>query len=311
MVKLNNLPGYYFIKQKIKNKISFDLKSNILLFSDPRGGSTWFSECLVSATNLPLIWEPLHIKKVEELNKLNFGWRQFIDQHNKDEEVKGFFIKLFEGQIKSDWIYQFSSLRSLFFAKSGIFKICRGNQLIPYLVSNFQFQNKPIYFVRHPFAVVASQLKQGGWSTTSERFSLEEISKDALKVVHKDFLLSLKTKEEVLTANWALTNKIPLEHPSNNKSWITITYEEFIEDPASTFARIENVWGRKLNINKINFNKVSFTTLDKVKFNTDDQISKWKTQLTEEQIENMAKVLSYFQIKLYTSDPYPTIRYNT
>lgn len=310
MKRTNKLPGYYYLKKSVRNNTVFDLKSNILLFSDPRGGSTWFSECLTSALKLPIIWEPLHIRKVEELKDLNFGWRQFIHEQNEDKNIKAFFEKLFKGKIKSDWLYQYSSFSSLLFSKSAIFKICRGNQIIPYIVHNFQFEQIPIYFVRHPFAVVASQLKQGGWSNNTGKMSLSEISKDELKKEHKNFLLKLRTKEEVLVANWCLTNKIPLKHKFNDKKWITITYEEFIEDPLSTFKRIEKRWNINLKTNKIDFSKNSFTTVDKVESNFEDQINKWKTQFSKQQIDDMCNVLNYFDIKLYTVAPFPTKRYN-
>ena len=310
MFKPKSFPGYYFIKRQVRNNTSFDIRSNVILFSDPRGGSTWFSECLVSALNVPLIWEPLHIGQVKELKSLNFGWREYIREDNKDEKIKDFFSKLFEGKIKSDWLYQYSSLANIFVSKSAIFKICRGNQMIPYLTNNFDFHLKPIYLIRHPLAVVSSQLRQGGWSDTSNMMSLEEITNDPLKAPHKEFLSNLNTKEEILTANWCLVNKIPVEHPFNTIKWITVTYEEFILEPEKTFERLEREWGKNLNIDRINFNKSSFTSVEEVKAKSEKQLTKWKTQLTTSQIKKMLKVLTYFDIKLYTEQPLPTKKFN-
>ena len=305
----NKLPGYYFIKKHVRNKTRFNIKSNILLFSDPRGGSTWFSKCLVTALDKPLIWEPLHVRNVKELKSLNFGWREYVEENSDDPNVKDFFLKLFEGKLTSDWLYQYTSFKHLYFSNSAIFKICRGNQMIPYLINNFEFQYKPIYLVRHPFAVVASQLKQGGWSNVSPQMNVENIKKDPLKSPHEEFLVSLKTKEEVLTANWCLTNKISLDHKFNNKKWITITYEEFIEDTKFTFERLEKEWNKFLDINKIDFNKNSFTSIDNVA-NSEKQLTKWKSQFSHVQIEKMLKVLNYFKIDLYNKDLFPTKRFN-
>jgi hypothetical protein len=157
---------------------------------------------------------------------------------------------------------------------------------------------------------VSSQLRHGGWSHASNKMTIEEITNDPLKAPHKEFLSNLNSKEEILTANWCLVNKIPLEHTFNTIKWITVTYEEFILEPEKTFERLEREWGKNLNIDKIDFNKSSFTSVDKVKAKSEKQLTKWKTQLTNKQIAKMLKVLTYFDIKLYTEQPLPTKKFN-
>ncbi|ARN76531.1 hypothetical protein BST97_00105 [Nonlabens spongiae] len=310
MAMLKKIPGYYVVKKYVRNHTRFDKDLNFLLFADPRGGSTWFSECLVSILNKPLIWEPLHLKRVEELKPLKFGWRQYVGEDCSEIEIKNFFSKLFEGRLKSDWLYNHTSLWKLYTSNSAIFKFCRGNQLLPYLVEVFDLKYKPIYFIRHPFAVVASQLKQGGWSNTSTGFSSNEIDHDPLKRRHREFLLSLTTKEEVLTANWCIVNKVPLEHKLNNIKWITITYEEFLQDPEKTFRRIQKEWNKNLDTTKVDFNKNSVTSIEEVTTESKLQLAKWKNQLSELQIWRMLKVLRYFDIEIYSEDALPHQRFN-
>src|SRR5690606_10339837 len=84
-----------------------------MIFSDPRGGSTWLMEIVKQVTEKPILWEPLHINKVAELKELGFGWRQFIPENTNWVEANEFFNQLFKGKILNSWIMQQTSKREL------------------------------------------------------------------------------------------------------------------------------------------------------------------------------------------------------
>lgn len=54
-------------------------KNTILIFSNPRGGSTWLAEILNSIPSLAI--EPLKLGKLKEFNKLNFCRYQPIPEN--------------------------------------------------------------------------------------------------------------------------------------------------------------------------------------------------------------------------------------
>ena len=275
----------------------------LLVFSDPRGGSTWLAEILKSIPSTALLWEPLHLNFVKQLNTLNFGWRQYIPDDFEWPDAKFFFEQVLSGKVINEWTISNSTLLEYVHAKYFIVKICRGNMLLPWLTNNFNFKFKPIYLVRHPFAVVNSQLKQGGWDQVSNKFKIPETPFNDNFLIHKDYLNSLKSREEILTAIWCISNNTPMSHPNNNKKWITIYYENLLIEPDKCMSKIFNIWGIPIPEGiEETYGKKSRTALKNTNIeNPYNQLSRWERELTRHQIKNMQNVLDYFEFKTYSS----------
>tara|TARA_B100001146_G_C16195365_1_gene441374 strand:- start:2084 stop:3034 length:951 start_codon:yes stop_codon:yes gene_type:complete len=310
-MKINQFPGYYFLKKKTFFLIRFKPQSNILIFADPRGGSTWLTEIIKEITKLPLLWEPLHVRKMPSLQPLNFSYRQYINETCSESGVNFFFSRLFKGELRDSWLYsQEKNTLKLFKSHAAIIKFCRGNLLLPYLTENFRFKKKPVYLLRHPLAVVASQLKQGGWDKVDSKVDLSKISAYPYDIKNLEFLKKINTKEEVLTVQWCLHNKYVIEHSKNNKNWITITYEEMVMQPEETLARILKSWQIKKDLKYINFQKKSFTSINHEEYKKEERLTKWKTQFNEQQINRMLEILNFFEINLYNTSIMPLTLFN-
>ena len=310
-MKINRFPGYYFLKKTTFFLIQFKPQSNILIFADPRGGSTWLTEIIKEITKLPLLWEPLHVRKMSSLQPLNFSYRQYINENSSDSEVKLFFNRLFKGELRDSWLYsQEKNTLKLFKSHAALIKFCRGNLLLPYLTENFRFEKKPVYLLRHPLAVVASQLKQGGWNKVDSKVDLSKISAYPYDIKNLEFLKKINTKEEILTVQWCLHNKYVIEHSKNNKNWITITYEEMVMQPEETLDRILKIWQVKRNLEYINFQKKSFTSINRKDYKKEERLTKWRDEFTEQQIEKMLEILIFFEIDLYNYSIMPLTLYN-
>ena len=289
-------------------KKSFIPEDQILIFSDPRGGSTWLSELMNCIPKTMILWEPLNKLHVKEIQYLNFGWRQFIPENEEWPEAKCTFDKILSGKIRNEWTLLRTDVKSFEEANKMIVKLCRGNALLPWMVNQYEFNFKPLYLIRHPFAVVNSQLKQGGWNSNFAKFQVPDIPYNELYQKHQKFLSNLRSKEEVLTAIWCLTNKIPIESKSNNK-YIKIHYEDLVIKPNHILEMIFNNWGISMP-DKIHtkIRKASSTSLEKNDVsNYEEFISQWKRQLSKKQILKMSVVLRYFGIELYTGNSiFPT-----
>ena len=296
--------------KRLSDRIEFKPLNNYLVFSDPRGGSTWVTELVKSITSCPIIWEPLFIRKVFEFKKLGFSWRQFIPENQAWPEAYKEFDKLFKGKILNHWTASNSNITELKSSDQLLIKFCRGNQLLPWLTNHFHFKFKPIYVIRHPFAVVASQLKQGGWDYKFERFHIPQGPNNEIYQEHKEFLSSIKSKEEALTATWCLCNSVPLRHKMNNNNWPTLNYEEIVLNPQKSMDRILTEWGLKADTKMLNFEKPSRTALAGSSALGKDKIESWLKVFDARQIKKMVMVLDYFSIEEYTSNPYPEIVYN-
>ena len=250
-----------------------------------------------------VIWEPLFIEKKSYLDKINFGWRQTIPEESKWPEALSFFCNLFAGKtIKRNNLY-LNGFEKLINADTLIFKFVRGNRLLPWITNNFNFKYAPIYFVRHPFSVVASQIKHGGWNKV-EKYNIPNTPYNEIYTENADFLCSLKSIEEFNTATWCIHNLETLRNSRSNKDWIVIFYENFIENPEYELNRISEKWGIKIQTN-IDYSKPSKTASSEANLKSPkQQIMSWQNKFSKDQIQKMDRVLEHFNCEYYSSKSY-------
>jgi hypothetical protein len=295
---------------RVSKQMDKNPRENYLIFGDPRGGTTWIAEVIQSVIPTSLIWEPLSIGTVKEFRNLNFGWRQFIPEEAKWPEAQFAFEKVFRGKLLNHWTAAYTSPEQLKTENPLLIKFCRGNQLLPWLINNFSFKNKPLYLIRHPFAVVASQLKQGGWNFHYDGFKIPEIPFNMIYKKHESFLMQLETKEESLVAYWCMTNQEVLNHPKNNKAWITVQYEDLVLNGIQSWKRIFSEWGIEIDSENIVLDNKSKTTVKGSPISGKSQVEYWTTKFDSDQISRMTAVLEYFEVKVYNENPYPLIRFS-
>ncbi len=300
--KLIHLSRKHLLRNLAPKKI-YDPANNHYIFADPRGGSTWLMEIIQSITNEPVIWEPLDLKlRRNPFKSINFGWRQHIPEQGQWEEAFELFQQLFEGKILEKNSLDYSTFKQLKNSETLLFKICRGNALLPWLCHNFEFKHQPVYLVRHPFAVVSSQLKHGAWDYDFKGFEIPETPFNANYLKHRAFLKTLKTKEEALVASWCLSNLESLNHRHNNVKWVTITYEDFVLNPEKEIQRITDRWNLSIDITSLNLRKDSVTTRADSPGEALKRIANWKTNFDSKQLAAMGRVLDYFEVSLYSKE---------
>jgi len=317
-MKTSKLPGYKFVKKTVKGarflrlaqKMQIDPLDNYLIFSDPRGGSTWLTEIIKEGVSQPILWEPLHLGFMKQFENIGFGWRQYIPEEVQWNEAKQQFDRLFSGKILNTWLTQMTNIQELLGAEAFIVKFCRGHMLLPYLVHNYTFKHAPIHLIRHPFAVVSSQLKHGAWNYDFTKYTIPDIPYNEVYKEHEEYLGSLKTHEEALTASWCIANKVPLSHTGNNTKWITLSYEELLLDPEKSVQRIFDRWNIDCDIKALNLTKRSVTTKAGSPISAKEQLGYWKKNLKDDQIGRMKAVLNYFEITAYNDSVEPLITYN-
>ncbi len=282
----------------------FDPLKNFYIFSDPRGGSTWMAEILKNIPKTAFMWEPLHLKYANEFIKLGFNQRQLIPQEVEWPEAKQLFEQVFQGKTWN--VFSSSMITPWELGRSNklIVKLCRGNRMLPWISSQWEFKYVPIYMVRHPFAVVLSQINQGGWKDDFEYFRFPLSPFTDFEKKHLSFLKTLKTREEVRVAQWCISNKETMENERNDKDWIFITYEDLLLKPYETLEGIFDRWDLPVPKN-VNFSKPSVTSVENFHSGDLTQLSKWQNSFDSEMIEKMLKVIEYFEIELYSASPLP------
>lgn len=283
----------------------------ISLFCDPRGGSTWLAETLNSIPKSIIIDEPLHLRNSKRLRQMKFYWRQYIPEVADWPAAKSYFEETLQGKILHAGNCYRNTIGEVAGAQQLILKIIRGKALLPWYVRQFDFKYTPILLVRHPFALAASQLRHEAWNYDYRPFELPDTPFNDFYEEHLDFLKTLKSKEEQLTAMWCMANSVVLHHPKNDQSWISLNYENLILEPLKYFQYLFDRW--QLPMPKGLEEKIlkpSTTTVGKKPIKPAQQISNWRDQLSQEQINSLLNVLDYFQVTYYGMDTMPIIPAN-
>ncbi|HIF23759.1 MAG TPA: hypothetical protein EYQ27_18060 [Gemmatimonadetes bacterium] len=280
---------------------AFEPLESFVICSDPRGGSTWLSEIVAQIPRTARIWEPLNIQAVRRFQDLGFAWRQHIHENADWPEAERALSDALRGRILNGWTVRPGSLTDLATADRLTVKFCRANALLPWLTRRFKFRHKPIHLVRHPLAVVASQLSYGAWDAPYEGFVIPSGPHSELWQEHAEYLSSLSTKAEALTAVWALTNRISLDHPRANADWLTVYYEDLLAEPEREIERIFDVWDEPVPKSAATQARVASATTKTATFEqgVEYQLAKWQRALSDRQIDSMLSVLQYFGIRQY------------
>jgi len=321
------------MKEKIQNINTFltknkkmDIEDTILVVGSPRSGTTLLMDIISTLPGYTYIFEPLNPIWFPESFELGFRSRTYLQKDKKWKAGEEYLRKIFTAQITnlpikdnpiSDLLQGFS-IKKMMSHLSGdkiIVKSTNMNRMLPWIVENFQLRS--IFFiVRHPCATIASQLKSGlyGYRTTLKPYAdvsptkqnvIDEISE--MNVFDSNLINKLKkieTKEEILAAVWCLDNYI-LTSQGKPYPWNLVFYEKLVKNGEEEIKQIFE------SINEKNIPRSSFSLLKKPTIVTlkedrktvkmpDQQLSKWKDYLTEKQIERIMKIVSYFDIDLYS-----------
>jgi hypothetical protein len=183
-----------------------------------------------------------------------------------------------------------------------VVKLIGANALLPWLTHQFNFSFTPIHFLRHPFAIVASQAKRPAWKKAGATgFKVPNCRFNEVYLQHQNFLSTLETRAEAMTAWWCLENSIPLRSPHNNVKWITLHYENLLMNPEIELRKIFTRWGIEMPASILDQVQQPSTTTTEATFlqSKEKQLSKWQESLGADQIFKMRRVLDYFEIECY------------
>ena len=323
--------SYVASKRKLRYKIlflilhfkRFKLKNSIIIFSEPRGGSTWLAEILQVIPNSVLNHGPLHAKNGVIPKDLYMGWTPEMEKSNLEQKYTALFGKIFSYKLYNKWTASYLGIKQLLGAKYVITKMVLANRLLPWvsLALNSELKIKPVYLLRHPIPTCISQLKtlkglnkekilkgeaEGSPSGKFCSSSDEEI-KEEISISH--FISSLRTPLERQVAYWCQSN-CPNLNNSFRSSWITVYYEDLMLSPFDQSKQLFNQLGIKIEEDKLKnfpFSKPSNSNfLNTYCSNTKDQLEGFLQELTTEELERLQRIFNFFGLRVYSAfDAFP------
>jgi hypothetical protein len=279
----------------------------LVLSCDPRSGSTWLSEVLTACTPSAVIWEPFHLDNVPRVRDAGFAWRQYIPPDADWPEAEALVRDILRGRLINQWTSWASPASGFFTAEQLIVKCCRANGFLPWMVRRVAFRRKPIHFLRHPFAIAASQIRMGNFDTAGMDADLQRgpYAKDLAESA--EYIRGLQTDEERIVAMWCRTQKGALEDSQTQDRVVRMHYETLSVYPEREIQHLFDAWGEPVpEIAQAQVQKASrMTQGDSLLNDPEQQVGKWRHQFSDQQIARMGQILKDFGISAYGEDPMP------
>lgn len=314
MKTIKNLirPHYQGLKLQLFRIISrlrnFELEESLIISSETRGGSTWLMELLYEDQDTIINWEPLHEIKGVVPDAFKWGPNPCIYEDTKNKDFDRLMKKMLTYKVVSKNSLKYCTVKELTKGSRVITKFVRSNEMLAWLVSNFDFKYKPIYLLRHPIAVAKSQIRN--FYDTDEKlppFEIPDTINSDRYEKHLEYLNSLNTRLERQVALWCIHNKSVLTHPHHGKKWIVVYYEDVVVNPDYELMKLANELDLKLGGDAIDYQKPSRSDYHN-EFVSDKsvQLQKWKENLSEEDLKALQEVFDHFGITIYSAfDIYP------
>lgn len=218
---------------------------------------------------------------------------------NKWPEGKAYLRRVFEGKVVNEWTSREITLGEASQATTMIIKSVRANRLLPWICQTFEIR-APILLIRHPCAVIASQLNLPFWKNAERPVAPPYIKNFPLLT---SALGKTEGAEENLAALWVLDQLPVLIQPLPRPS-IIVTYEELFLHPKITLSKIFQAWNLDVDIDRAisRLNQKSSTVYNKV-----NGIDGWKNTLTNKQVKKILKTVENFGLTFYTEHTEPNL----
>jgi hypothetical protein len=281
----------------------YDIENTILVSSTGRSGSTWLAEILVQLPRYHLIYEPFHLGSNPVVREHGLTWNNYIEPGTSAPKKKKYIRKVLDGRELSTRILNRRVINPIKLAgvQGYVVKTINANMILPWLSENYPI--KLVWLIRHPCAVVASQLRVGGWSWRENKEAIYVPDQLVGRYPHiKKIYEDLSCSEENLAFIWAIQNYIPL---TRDGEWVTTTYEKMVAEGRGEIERIFSRLGRSFPSAAGTQLRKESTSGSSFEFEQKDLLSSWRDRLSETQVQRILDVAHRVGVTCYTDRLHP------
>jgi hypothetical protein len=282
---------------------SYDLRSTLVIAGSPRSGTTWLAELLNRIPRSAILFEPEHVQQVPEAREAGLTWHTIKEPDDDWPEGRQFFDKVFRGKLISSWTVSHVPVTSAVAPRTWIVKFVDANFMLGWLARNFPIK-PPVLLVRHPCAVIASQLRRG-WSNPHPPRLKGFLAKYPQ---FKDYLETLSDPAEFAAALWSMQTYAPLMLP---RPWpfVLIPYEELAADPRQELSRLFGAWQMPMPAGVLeSATRPSGTTDSGSALRAGaDPSGAWLKSLSTRQIDSILAVIRTFGLDFYDASGRPDL----
>jgi hypothetical protein len=269
-----------------------DICRSIMVAGTARSGTTWLANIIASQIPCRLMFEPFQSRMVEAFSQ--FYYFHYMRPSEQNNELWSYCRKIFTGDIRHDWVDR--KVESIF-PKYRLIKEIRANLFLQWI--HRMFPEVPLLFIiRHPCAVILSRM-QLAWATDTDIETFLSQSKliDDFLANKIDIIRGAKTVEEKHAIIWSITNLVPLKQFGPNGLNV-IFYENLSLQPEVEIPKIFQIIPHDYQDSVFEvIEKPSTTTVQSSAIITgDNKITRWKKELSPQQIDNILSIVADFEL---------------
>jgi len=264
------------------------------------------SEIVATLPGYAVQWEPFHLKNNPHCKDFGFTWQNYIPPGTQAEAKRAYLEDILTGRdlstrTTSTLAFDLSRFREL---RGFVVKMVNANMMLAWILE--QVPVRTVFMVRHPCAVVASQMAHQGWAGLRK----DQLTLSKGLVVdypeYKAVFESISEPEELLAFEWALQAHIPLSTPRPHP-WHFTTYEWMVERGREEVDRLFAYLGEPVPEAAYSQLRVaSATTASESNVSQGrNPLEGWRRTLTEVQISRILSVTHRMGADYYGEDLVP------
>lgn len=293
----------------------YDIRNTITIHASPRGGSTWLAELIRTLEGYILLWEPVSPGSNPNIAQFGFYLDTYLPRGTYDAEKMAYLHGVLGGsELSANHLSVFHfDVRRLMRFRGFLVKFVRGSLLLPCLLE--QFPVRSIILIRHPCAVVASQLNFNGWYEIKDLSWIEEARqgiwrfppefREAYPHIY-DVYRTITRAEEYLALDWAIQAYVPLVELEPSSHLLT-TYEKLVTEGKHEVSRIFGYLGKGTPEAAIaQLGRASLTTQRDSRFaRGHGALTGWKETLSSDQVKRILNVVHRVGVDFYDEELTP------
>ncbi len=292
------------------------MEDTIVIAGTPRSGTTLLLEVFRETPGYKALNEPLLMRYTRR--RYGFPLRPCLRLGDRAPVQRAFLGDALCGRLGPEVRWSFRSGTTLGQLaehrerKKLVVKFCRVNRMLHWMADEFPIRGM-ILSIRHPCSVVSSMMKYGTWEHRVDDlkampggpFDLAFLP-TAYQERFAPLIERISTRWEALALMWCLDHYMAI-FERDTYPWVLSPYERIVTEGASELKRLAHAVGVEATDRMIDLLfKPSSSTTDTLRRNPREQLSKWKQNLSTEQVDAILRVVDEAGLGgFYSRDPEP------